>query len=186
MRIFCYLLLLFIIVINLGYPQCAGDVNLDNTVDGADVFIIVNHIFDTDPIEGDGFNNGDINGTTTIDIYDLVAIVNITLLPEDDCAGFLPIDLSLDWQIQEDPSYFDFEVLDEIVNEEIAQLQYIRGIIVIHQGKIVSEQPEALEPITTKLLRRLNRILNLNLLLNLLESVAVMRDCHFLNLLSAF
>ena len=56
MRIFCYLLLLFIIVINLGYPQCAGDVNLDNTVDGADVFIIVNHIFDTDPIEGDGFN----------------------------------------------------------------------------------------------------------------------------------
>ena len=49
MRIFCYLLLLFIIVINLGYPQCAGDVNLDNTVDGADVFIIVNHIFDTDP-----------------------------------------------------------------------------------------------------------------------------------------
>ena len=140
MRIFCYLLLLFIIVINLGYPQCAGDVNLDNTVDGADVFIIVNHIFDTDTIEGDGFNNGDINGTTTIDIYDLVAIVNITLLPEDDCAGFLPIDLSLDWQIQEDPSYFDFETLDEIVNEEIAQLQYIRGIIVIHQGKIVSEQ----------------------------------------------
>ena len=130
----------FIIVINLGYPQCAGDVNLDNTVDGADVFIIVNHIFDTDPIEGDGFNNGDINGTTTIDIYDLVAIVHITLLPEDDCAGFLPIDLSLDWQIQDDPSYFDFEVLDEIVNEEIAQLQYIRGIIVIHQGKIVSEQ----------------------------------------------
>ena len=51
MRIFCYLLLLFIIVINLGYPQCAGDVNLDNTVDGADVFIIVNHIFDTDQKE---------------------------------------------------------------------------------------------------------------------------------------
>ena len=146
MRIFCYLLLLFIIVINLGYPQCAGDVNLDNTVDGADVFIIVNHIFDTDTIEGDGFNNGDINGTTTIDIYDLVAIVNITLLPEDDCAGFLPIDLSLDWQIQDDPSYFDFEVLDEIVNDDgtMKQVALTDVKTYLNSAGYVTDDPTAL------------------------------------------
>ena len=54
--------------------------------------------------------------------------------------GYSQIDLSLEWEFQEDLSYFDSAALNYIVNDEISQLEFIYGIIVIHQGKIVSEQ----------------------------------------------
>ena len=54
--------------------------------------------------------------------------------------GYSQIDLSLEWEFQEDLSYFDSVALNYIVNDEISQLEFIYGIIVIHQGKIVSEQ----------------------------------------------
>ena len=48
--------------------------------------------------------------------------------------GYSQIDLSMEWEIQEDLSYFDSEALNYIVNDEISQLEFIYGIIVIHQG----------------------------------------------------
>ena len=54
--------------------------------------------------------------------------------------SYSQIDLSLEWEFQEDLSYFDSAALNYIVNDEISQLEFIYGIIVIHQGKIVSEQ----------------------------------------------
>ena len=65
--------------------------------------------------------------------YILVSVLTINL-------GYSQIDLSMEWEFQEDLSYFDSEALNYIVNNEISQLEFINGIIVIHQGEIVSEQ----------------------------------------------
>ena len=50
------------------------------------------------------------------------------------------LDLSQDWEFQNDLSYFNSEALQEIMDIEIPTLDYINGIIVIHNGKIVSEE----------------------------------------------
>ena len=50
------------------------------------------------------------------------------------------LDLSLDWENQKDLSYFDSESLQVIMDIEIPTLDLIGGIIVIHNGKIVSEE----------------------------------------------
>ena len=50
------------------------------------------------------------------------------------------LDLSQDWEFQDDLSYFDSEALQEIMDIEIPTLDLISGIIVIHNGKIVSEE----------------------------------------------
>ena len=63
----------------------------------------------------------------------LVSVLTINL-------GYSQIDLSMEWEFKEDLSYFDSEALNYIVNDEISQLEFINGIIVIHQGEIVSEQ----------------------------------------------
>ena len=63
----------------------------------------------------------------------LLGILNINL-------GFSQLDLSQEWEIQDDLSYFDSESLEEIMDIEIPTLDLIRGIIVIHNGKIVSEE----------------------------------------------
>ena len=139
MRKFYHILFFSVLLINLGYGQCLGDTNLDNTIDEEDILIVVIHILGMDAVEGAGFTNGDVDGNGTINVFDLVAIVDISLSPEIGCDQFLPIDLSLDWQVQEDLSYFDSEALENIVNDEIASFQYIRGFIVIHRGEIVSE-----------------------------------------------
>ena len=50
------------------------------------------------------------------------------------------LDLSQDWEFQNDLSYFNSEALQEIMDIEIPTLDLISGIIVIHNGKIVSEE----------------------------------------------
>ena len=50
------------------------------------------------------------------------------------------LDLSQDWEFQNDLSYFNSEALQEIMDIEIPILDLIGGIIVIHNGKIVSEE----------------------------------------------
>ena len=50
------------------------------------------------------------------------------------------LDLSQDWEFQNDLSYFNSEALQEIMDIEIPILDLISGIIVIHNGKIVSEE----------------------------------------------
>ena len=92
-----------------------------------------------DSLFGDSFTNADTDNNDNLDILDLVIIIDIVLSGNNQCEEFIPIDLSLDWEAQEDLSYIDSEALQEIVDLEISGLDLIRGIIVIHNGKIVSE-----------------------------------------------
>ena len=57
---------------------------------------------------------------------------------DPECEQNYPIDLSLEWEVQEDLSYFDIEELNDVINQ-ISDLDYLEGIVVIHNGKIVSE-----------------------------------------------
>ena len=61
-------------------------------------------------------------------------------MDSENCNGFNPIDLSLEWDTEQDVSYFDSELLNEIIVQDIGQMQSIRGMIVIHRGKIVAEE----------------------------------------------
>ena len=65
--------------------------------------------------------------------YTLLSVLTFNL-------GYSQVDLSLEWEFQEDLSYFDSGALEDIMNYEISQLDNIKGIIVIHNGKIVSEE----------------------------------------------
>ena len=70
-----------IILVNTGYSQCQGDANLDNIVNILDVILMVNHILDTDPLIGEGFDNSDLNADDGIDI---IAPIIIPILCKTD------------------------------------------------------------------------------------------------------
>ena len=85
MRKFYHILFFSVLLINMGYGQCQGDTNLDNTIDEDDILIVVIHILGMEAVEGAGFTNGDVDGNGTINVFDLVAIVDISLSPEIGC-----------------------------------------------------------------------------------------------------
>ena len=80
----------------------------------------------------------DINEDEAINVIDVVIIVSIVLSDNNEC-NETHLDLSLEWEFQEDLSYFDYEELWNIMNNQIEELNYLDGIIIIHNGKIVSE-----------------------------------------------
>jgi len=127
-----------IILMSTGYSQCQGDANLDNIVNILDVILVVNHILDTDPLIDEGFDNSDLNADGGIDIIDIIIIIDILLTGDTECEQLYPIDLSLEWEFADDMSYFDSEELNNVISQ-MSNLGYLEGIIVIHNGKIVSE-----------------------------------------------
>ncbi|MDP6877478.1 MAG: serine hydrolase [Candidatus Marinimicrobia bacterium] len=135
MRIF----LSIVFSISIVSADCLGDANLDNTINNEDVIMMVQHILHLNIMDSLNVQSADINGTSTVDIYDLSRLVDI-IMDSENCNGFNPIDLSLEWDTEQDVSYFDSELLNEIIVEDIGQMQSIRGMIVIHRGKIVAEE----------------------------------------------
>jgi len=135
MRIF----LSIVFSISIVSADCLGDANLDNTINNEDVIMTVQHILHLNIMDSLNVQSADINGTSTVDIYDLSRLVDI-IMDSENCNGFNPIDLSLEWDTEQDVSYFDSELLNEIIVEDIGQMQSIRGMIVIHRGKIVAEE----------------------------------------------
>ena len=134
-------LMLVTIVFNYSFSQCEGDANLDSTIDILDIVTIVNHALGIELLEGEAFENGDVDDNGEINVIDLVIVVETILNGDSECnSDFAPIDLSLEWEFQDDLSYFDSEALNSIMDEQVSILQYIQGMIVVHKGKIVTEE----------------------------------------------
>ena len=134
-----YFLSIFIIF-NIHYAnQCPGDTNLDDTINIQDVILIVNHILDIDSLEDESLDNADVNNDGGVNVIDVVTVTALILDNLNQCEDSIIIDLSLDWEIAEDLSYFDYERLQNIMDNEIEELNYLDGIIIIHNGKVVSE-----------------------------------------------
>ena len=138
MKNFYYILFIFLIL-NFGYSQCQGDANLDDTINIQDVILIVNHILDIELLEGEGLDNADVNNDGGINVIDIVTVTDLIINDFNQCEDSVPIDLSLEWEFEEDLSYFDYQELWNIMNNQIEELNYLDGIIIIHNGKIVSE-----------------------------------------------
>ena len=137
MRIF----LSIVFSISIISADCLGDANLDNEINNEDIIMMVQHILHMDIMDSLNVESADINGTSTVDIYDLSRCIDvINFNQSNDCNTFTSIDLSLEWETEQDVSYFDSELLNEVVNQNIGQMQSIRGVIVIHRGKIVTEE----------------------------------------------
>ena len=135
-KFFRYITLL-VFILNPIYAQCNGDSNLDDSINIQDIILIVNHILEDITLDGAALSNSDTNDDQEVDILDIIVIVNIILLGDSECE--LTIDLSLDWEVQDDLSYFNFAELENIIDNQIGQLDDLRGILIIHNGKIVKE-----------------------------------------------
>jgi len=127
--------ILTISLVSFLFP-CEGDTNFDGLVNVQDIVLTVSHILELEFLEGLNFSNSDVNDDTVIDILDIVIIISIVLSGDSECE--VRLDLSLDWEIADDLSYFDFEELVSITIE-MSNLPYIEGIIIVHNGRIVSE-----------------------------------------------
>ena len=136
---------IIVIISILGFLfPCKGDANLDNSINIEDIIIIVNHILSGLELIDDAFDNSDINDDDTIDIVDIVSIVDVILIGDLECDE-THLNLTLEWGFQEDLSYFDYEELENIINNQIDSLNNyndvgLEGLIIIHNGKIVSEE----------------------------------------------
>jgi len=124
-----------ITVLGFLFP-CEGDTNLDDLVNVQDIVLTISHILGTELLEGLNYSNADANNDDVIDILDIVIIVGIVLSNDNQCE--VRLDLNLDWEFADDLSYFDSEELDNVISQ-ISNLSYIEGIIVVHNGEIVSE-----------------------------------------------
>ena len=131
------IIILICILIGFIYSQCYGDSNLDQNVNIQDIILVINHITANKSLEDQSYTNSDVNTDNIIDVIDIILIVNIVLSDDIQCDIFL--DLSIDWQIQEDLSYFDSYELLDIIDNQISQLSNIKGVIIIHEGKIIGE-----------------------------------------------
>ena len=117
--------------------SCKGDTNLDDLINVVDVVAIVQSVINSSELTGESFDNSDINNDNIIDILDIVLVVDIILVGDFECVDTY-LDLSIEWRIAEDLSYFDSQQLNNII-EQMSNLAYLEGIVVVHNGKIVSE-----------------------------------------------
>ena len=130
---------IIVIISILGFLfPCEGDANLDELVNVQDIVLTINHILGVELLEDENFSNSDVNNDEVLDVLDVVTIVGIVLSDDNECDE-THLDLSLEWEFADDLSYFDSEELNNIIDNQISQMDYINGIIVIHNGKIVSE-----------------------------------------------
>ena len=129
---------IIIIISILGFLfPCQGDANLDELVNIQDIVLTISHILGVELLEDENFSNSDTNNDELIDVLDVVIIVGIVLSDDNECDE-THLDLSLEWEFKEDLSYFDFEQLNNTI-DQVSNLAYLEGIIVVHDGEIVSE-----------------------------------------------
>ena len=129
---------IIVIISILGFLlPCEGDANLDGSTNVADVVTIVQSVINNSELTNESFDNSDVNNDDVIDILDIVLVVDIILIGNLECNDS-HLDLSLEWEFAEDLSYFDSEQLNNTI-DQMSNLSYLEGIIVVHNGKIVSE-----------------------------------------------
>ena len=129
-------IIVIISILGVLFP-CEGDANLDSITNIQDIILIVNHIISGLELTDEPFNNSDVNNDDVIDVMDIVLVVNIILIGNFECND-THLDLSIDWEFAEDLSYFDSEQLNNTI-DQMSNLTYLEGIIVVHNGEIVSE-----------------------------------------------
>ena len=117
--------------------QCLGDLNMDYRIDEYDLNIFSNHLlFNNDTL----LTNADFDYNNSLDIFDLILIADEITFNDIGWCEFENVDLSVDWEEQIDSLYYDHENLQAIMNNNINNLPDIRGLIIIHRGKIVGEK----------------------------------------------
>ena len=105
-------LMLITIVFNYSFSQCEGDANLDNTIDILDIVTVVNHALGNILLDGEAFDNAEIDGDNIINILDIVLIVDIVLNGNSECdTDFNPIDFGFKGRKFRKPIYLNKVVL---------------------------------------------------------------------------
>jgi len=127
-----------VIISLLGFLfPCEGDANLDGSTNVLDVVVIIQSVINNSELTDESFDNSNINNDDIIDVLDIVLVINMILIGDLECND-THLDLSLEWNLSEDLSYFDSNQLNYII-DQMSNLTYLEGLIVVHNGKIVSE-----------------------------------------------
>ena len=93
-------------ILHVCYSQCPGDVNVDYRVDGDDILAVVDHVLTTDSILDDSFINGDLDGSTVIDLFDLTALTDISLATENEFSNMTCAEVHTEcWIFNKDADY---------------------------------------------------------------------------------
>ena len=130
------ILILAYILLDFAIAQCLGDLNSNYHIEETDLNIFSNYLlYNNDTI----LNNADFDYNNSLDIIDLTLIADAISNGIEWCE-FDNVDLSVEWEEQENFSYYDDQELESILNDEINNLPDIRGLIVIHRGKVVGEK----------------------------------------------
>ena len=130
------ILILAYIFLDFSIAQCLGDFNSNYHIEETDLNIFSNYlVYNNDTI----LNNADFDYNNSLDIFDLTFIADAISNGIEWCE-FDNVDLSVEWEEQENFSYYDDQELESILNNEINNLPDTRGLIVIHRGKVVGEK----------------------------------------------
>jgi len=125
------------LLLEFAMSQCLGDLNLNYQIEQTDLNIFNNYLLYNNDII---INNADIDYNNSLDIFDLILIADEIIYNGIGWCEFENVNLSTEWEIQEDSSYYDHENLQTIMNNNIDNLPHIRGLIVIHRAKVVGER----------------------------------------------
>ncbi len=134
--------IIIIVFFSFAYckAECIGDVNSDYRVDQNDLINISNYLLGMNDSMDFLINYADIDFNNNLDIFDLFGIALEIEVSQGEWCELEPINLSSEWQEQEDSSYYDHQLLQSILNEDISALSDIRGIIIVHRGRVVGEK----------------------------------------------
>lgn len=131
------ILILTFILFGFAKSQCLGDLNSNYQIEQTDLNIFSNYLLFNNNII---LNNADFDHNNSVDIFDLFLIADQITYNGPVWCEFENLDLSVDWEEQDDSSYYNDQELESILNNEINNLSDIRGLIVIHRGKVVGEK----------------------------------------------
>ena len=135
-----YKIFIFLLVFHFSIilANCDGDSNIDEIINIQDIVIVLNHILGYQDLDGINFSNSNVNGDLFITIVDVLLIVEIIISGDNECD--IKLDLSQEWIMTADPTYFDYETLNQFFTNNVSNLTLIEGLIIIHKGKIVGEE----------------------------------------------
>ena len=125
------------LTLEFAISQCIGDINTDYRINDNDLNLFAEYLLHSDDSV---MHNADFDYNNYLNIFDLIAMINEIYINGNNWCQYENADLSVEWETVADSSYYDSEELESILNNGINNLSDMRGIIVIHRGKVVGEK----------------------------------------------
>ena len=116
--------------------QCIGDLNTDYRVDQNDLSIFSDYLLSANDTI---INNADIDYNNSLDIFDLISIINQITNNDLMWCEFENVDLSVEWEERKFLLLLMMRTLNLYLTMKSITFQILEVIIVIHRGKLLEK-----------------------------------------------